>query len=154
MLSVLLPSRRPKDCKEAVESALSTAEDIEILVYVDDDDPHKSLYPNAIIGPPKRSGRAIRHLASLAKGDLMFFGSDDFRWKTKGWDRIFREKMPAHNLSVLYPNDMPGGAKGLSPCFSRRFMDETGLFPDVFEHFGPDTWVIAVSYTHLTLPTN
>jgi hypothetical protein len=144
MLSVLLPSRgRPESCRKAIASARSTAEgEIEILLYVDSDDPERNNYPDPIIGPPLHSGAAMKHLASLATGNLLMFGSDDITWKTPGWDRIFREKMPAHELAVLYYMDMRGAAKSQNPVFSRKWMEFTGLFPDLFQHFGPDTWII------------
>lgn len=144
MLSILIPSRgRPDLCKKAIASAKATAEgELEILVYVDDDDPTKSKYEEAIIGPHKESSEAILHLSTLAKGDLMMFGCDDFIWKTKGWDRIFKARMPAHGLSILYYMDRPGAAKAINPVFTRKWVELTGLFPAYFKHFGADTWVI------------
>lgn len=144
MISVLMPSRgRPELCDSARKSALDMATGpVEILVYVDEDDPKKKEYKDVIIGPPRHSGKAIKYLSTLATGDLMFFGCDDFIWQTKGWDRIFEEKMPDHKLSVLFPRDQKGANKSITPCFSRRWVKETGLFPDDFNHFGPDTWVI------------
>ncbi len=144
MISVLMPSRgRPALCDAARKSARDLATDeIEILVYVDDDDPHRGKYKDVIIGPPLHSGKAIKHLSTLAKGDLMFFGCDDFVWKTPGWDKIFAEKMPEHGLSVLFPRDQKGANKSITPCFSKRWIEVTGLYPDEFDHFGPDTWVI------------
>jgi hypothetical protein len=125
-------------CYLAVESARNTAKgDIEILVYLDEDDP--STYwvgGNVIRGKPRRSGEAIRHLYSLAKGDLFYFGSDDITWETEGWDLIFKEKMSTHGLAVLYP-DM---GDSCNPCFTRKWVETVGLFPDYFKHFGPDTW--------------
>lgn len=142
MLSILLPSRgRPDLCKRAVKSALETAEgEVEVLVYVDDNDPLRVNYSGVIIGPPRESSEAILYLSSIAKGDMMMFGCDDFIWKTKGWDRIFREKMPAHGLAVLHYND--GHNKAINPVFTRKWVEMTGLFPSYFKHFGADTWVI------------
>lgn len=109
---------------------------------MDNDDPQQKNYPNPIIGEPLHSGQAMKYLAKLAKGDLMMFGSDDITWHTKGWDRIFRSRMPQHQLAVLYYMDMRGGAKSQNPVFSRKWMEFTGLFPDTFRHFGPDTWIV------------
>lgn len=144
MLSILIPSRgRPDLCKKAVASAKATADgELEILIYVDDDDPSRVNYEGAIIGQHKESSEAILHLSSLAKGDLMMFGCDDFLWKTKGWDSIFKSRMPAHGLSVLYYMDRPGSAKAINPVFTRKWLEMTGLFPAYFKHFGADTWVI------------
>lgn len=138
MLSVLLPTRgRPELCKKAVLSIKKTAPAVEILVYVDDNDPKIQEYDvDFIIGPPRRSGEAIRHLLTHANGDMFYFGSDDITWVTDGWDEIFREKMPAHELAVLYP-DM---GDSCNPCFTRKWVETVGLFPEYFKHFGPDTW--------------
>lgn len=139
MLSVLLPSRgRPELCRRAVESAKATAKgEIEVLVYLDETDPQKDKYTvPAIVGEPRRSGEAIRHLYSLARGDLFYFGSDDITWETNGWDSIFKEKMPEHGLAVLYPKM----GDSCNPCFTRKWVETVGLFPDYFKHFGPDTW--------------
>ena len=144
MLSVLMPSRgRPDLCKKAIQSAQDTAEgELEFLVYVDEDDPTRDQYKNPIIGPRISAGASILALSRLAKGDMLMFGCDDFTWETKGWDRIFRERMPAHGLAVLYYMDRPGAAKAINPVFTRKWMEVTGLFPGYFKHFGPDTWVI------------
>lgn len=138
MLSVLLPSRsRPELCRKAIDSAYATAEgEIEVLLYVDEDDPRRHEYKGYVTGVPRRSGEAIRHLYSLAKGDLFYFGSDDITWETKGWDLIFEQRMPEHKLAVLYPKM----GDSCNPCFTRKWVETVGLFPDYFKHFGPDTW--------------
>jgi hypothetical protein len=134
-----LPSRgRPEMCRKAVGSAYRTGIDVEVIVYLDDDDPRIEDYmvTNFVIGKPRRSGEAIRHMMGLAKGDLFYFGSDDITWVTQDWDEIFREKMPEHGLAVLYP-DM---GDSCNPCFSRKWVETVGLWPEYFKHFGPDTW--------------
>lgn len=151
MLSVLLPSRgRPEMCRRAVESAKNTAKgDVEILVYLDEDDPtvpeyRKFLYGSeTVIDKPRRSGEAIRELYKYTPDrgpidpmQLFYFGSDDITWETNGWDSIFKEKMPEHGLAVLYPKM----GDSCNPCFTRKWVETVGLFPDYFKHFGPDTW--------------
>ena len=124
--------------RRSVKSAYATATNtIEVLTYLDNDDPLAYLYEGALFcGPPKRSGEAIRYLYSLAKGDMFYFGSDDITWETPGWDEIFRKKMPSHGLAVLYP-DM---GDSCNPCFTRKWVETVGLWPEYFKHFGPDTW--------------
>lgn len=144
-----MPSRgRPELCKKCVAQAKEQATgEIEVLVYVDSTDPEIEEYKkqDVIIGAPLHSGKAIKHLSTLAKYDMMMFGTDDLVWHTKGWDEQFRKAMPAHGLSVLYPSTLPGkSAKAMVPVFTRRFAEVTGLFPDYFEHFGPDTWVVGI----------
>ncbi len=145
-----MPSRgRPELCKSCVAQAKETASgDIEILVYVDNNDPEIDKYKklDCIIGTPRHSGKAIKYLSTIAKHDMMMFGTDDLIWHTKGWDEQFRKAMPEHGLAVLYPSTMPNkNAKAMVPVFTKRFALLTGLFPDYFEHFGPDTWVVSVA---------
>lgn len=145
-----MPSRgRPELCKRSVGQAKENATgEIEILVYVDSNDPEIEAYKkqDVIIGPPMHSGKAIKHLSTLAKYDMMMFGTDDLVWHTKGWDEKFRNAMPEHGLSVLYPSTLPNqNAKAMVPVFTRKFVEATGLFPDYFEHFGPDTWVVSIA---------
>jgi hypothetical protein len=147
MLSVLMPSRgRPKDCQQAYDSALSTAKgEVEILVYLDEDDPTRKSYETPhTVGPARRCAQANRELLKVAKGDLFYFGSDDQRWETPGWDTRFAELMPEDGLSILYPRDIKDGQKGMNPVWSRKFADLFGHYPKEFVHFGPDTWLIDI----------
>ena len=137
-------------CYLAVESARNTAQgDVEILVYLDEDDPtvpeyRKFLYGSeTVIDKPRRSGEAIRELYKYTPDrgpidpmQLFYFGSDDITWETPGWDEIFRKAMPEHGLAVLYP-DM---GDSCNPCFTRKWVETVGLWPEYFKHFGPDTW--------------
>ena len=117
-----------------------------VVIYLDEDDPKLSEYTNnelvhaVVIGKPRRSGEAIRFLLTECRNDklddMYYFGSDDITWETPGWDEIFREKMPEHGLAVLYP-DM---GDSCNPCFTRKWVETVGLWPEYFKHFGPDTW--------------
>ena len=152
MISVLMPSYgRPEKCKRARQSVLDTAKgNVEVLIYVDEDDPLKSQYKNYFTGPPMQSGKAIKYLVSLSNQmfpkSIMFMGADDMIWETQDWDELVEQRMASHNLSVIYPCDtILKGNKGFAPFFTQRFVEVTGLFPDSFRHFGPDTWVIDIA---------
>ena len=134
-------------CHKSRQQAIDMAEgQIEVLVYVDEDDPLKNEYRDVIIGKPLHSGKAMRHLVDIAKGDILFFGCDDFEWKTRFWNTIFEETMPSHGLSVSCPSDLPNGKnKSMSPAFTKRFVEEIGYWDERFQHFGPDTWMIDVA---------
>jgi hypothetical protein len=130
-------------CKRAIDSIKRTSEgSVEIMVYVDQTDPQVAAYRDLepenrlIVGLPRRAGEAIRHMLQLAMGDMFYFGSDDITWETPGWDDLFRRKMPNHDLAVLYP-DM---GDSCNPCFTRKWVETVGLWPEYFKHFGPDTW--------------
>ena len=143
-VTVLMPTRnRVKQFNEARQSALDTASgEIEILAYVDDDDPAMDEYEGVIVGPPMMSAPAFKHLAYLAKHDFIFWGSDDMRWVTQDWDQKLKDKMPEHGLGVVFADDQRGGSL---PFFTKKFRDLTGLYPDKFKHFGPDHWIREVA---------
>jgi hypothetical protein len=131
--------------------------DPEFMVYVDNDDPqleqYKSYLPQLtqidvkfIIGKPLRSAKAMKYLAQHASRNYMIFGTDDLNWKTEGWDEKLIAKMPEHGLSVICPATAPDNKiKAMVPFFTRKWMEITGLFPDEFVHFGPDSWVVKVA---------
>ena len=143
-----MPSRsRPQSCRQASDSVRRTSNNNTVVViYLDEDDPKLSEYTNnervhaVVIGKPRRSGEAIRFLLTECRNDklddMYYFGSDDITWETPGWDEIFRQKMPEHGLAVLYP-DM---GDSCNPCFTRKWVETVGLWPEYFKHFGPDTW--------------
>jgi hypothetical protein len=128
----------------------------EFLLYIDNDDPqieeYKKLLPHlkhinifAYFGPPNHSGKAIKWLADKATHDYMMFASDDLQWHTSGWDEKLIAAMPEHGYGVVYPSTLPGGkATAMIPFFTRKWKEVTNLWPDEFEHFGPDEWVVTI----------
>lgn len=148
MISVLMPSRgRPNECKEAYDSCVRTARgEIEIMVYLDENDPQRPNYKVPyVVGKPMFGAQACLELLKTAKGDLFYFGSDDQRWETEGWDLRFAALMPEDGLSIIYPRDQKQGQKGMNPCWSRKWSNLFGHYPNYFQHFGPDMWLIDIA---------
>jgi hypothetical protein len=129
----------------------------EFLVYVDNDDPQleqykeyaehlKELDLKLIIDKPLRSAPAMKFLAQQASKEYMIFGTDDLDWKTPGWDEKLISKMPSHGLGVVFPASISGNkVKAPIPFFTKKWRDLTGLWPDLFVHFGPDGYIARLS---------
>jgi hypothetical protein len=140
-------------CRRAINSIRAhSGKNTVVVLYVDEDDPKRREYEAinsdgehvVLTGKPRRAGEAIRFMLEHMndkESDMYYFGSDDITWETEGWDLIFKEKMPAHGLAVLYP-DM---GDSCNPCFTRKWVETVGLFPDYFKHFGPDTWYVDIA---------
>jgi hypothetical protein len=147
--SVVMPTRgRPERCKTAIESLYETAEgEIELIVGFNPD----SQYPvddraRIYVSPTGPSQRTCE-MAALATGEIIMQGSDDFIWRTKGWDRIFHEKAAEHPIACFYFNDGRPDDKMDSciPVVTRRFYEIAGYFPAHFFHFYGDTWVATIA---------
>lgn len=152
MISILCPSRgRPELAKRMIETALSTASaPIEILLYLNDDDPELERYKNLIspehyqIGPDRSPGYSWNRLAEQCKGDILFLMGDDATFETQGWDqkveRAF-EQFP-DKIACVYPY-VPGIKKINNPhfCVHRNWVKALGYFvPPHFWHWYVDTW--------------
>jgi hypothetical protein len=142
-VSVLIPTRsRPKRFKSAVDSLLQTKTGkVEILSYVDFDDPDLEAYENpTILGPRLTLSQSIKRLIEKASCGYMLLAADDIICKTKGWDEKMMDAMPKDCIGIVYAHD--GGQKNCNHfMFHQKWYSLTGLFPDDFEHFGPDTYV-------------
>jgi hypothetical protein len=150
---VLLPSRgRPLRFKECLTSLLGTSENAEVLVYLDDDDPTKDQYPGLqgrvryIQGPRVMSSKAIKRLMSECDTEYMMFGADDILFKTDDWDKALMQAVPKDGIGFSYGDDQWKNAPG-HYCFHRKWYELTGIYPDVFTHFGPDGYAIKVIET-------
>ncbi len=152
MISILCPSRgRPDLAKKMIESALSTATaPIEILLYLNEDDPELEKYKKLIsskyyqIGPDRSPGYSWNKLAEECHGDILFLLGDDATFETKGWDRLVEEefsKIP-DRIACVYPV-VPGIKKVNNPhfCVHRNWVNTLGYFiPPHFWHWYVDTW--------------
>ena len=108
LISLLCPSRsRPEKLERLIKSVASTATDlsrIEILIYVDDDDPNKFDYllshKNLVIDPlisklsnidllvdqPFRTPILNNIFADRAQGNILMITNDDQVFRDKNWD--------------------------------------------------------------------
>jgi glycosyltransferase involved in cell wall biosynthesis len=144
MLSLLIPTRgRPHRLRELVESVDKTRYgDVEILTYVDDDDP--SDYPIVTIrGKRIERARQFKALIPKATFDYLMICGDDCVFETEGWDRIMVSAFPRDDVALIYGNDGWKNVAGHG-MFHRKLYDLTGVCPDEFEHFGPDTYLAEI----------
>ena len=152
-VSVLIPTRdRPKRFRLAAETALKFAKGkVEVIAYVDDDDPQLKAYeeieiPNVrvMVGPRMGLARIIHRLIESSLYSYMFLGADDIEFQSTGWDLKMSEKIPDDCIGLVWCDD-----KWKQTCnhfmFHQKWVSLTGFFPDDFEHWGPDTYVKSVS---------
>lgn len=156
MMSVLMPSRgRPKWFRECVESILDLAEEpVEILAYVDTDDEVLEEYAeldgvlkhtNVVYGPQQWYVPANKILLPHARGEWIFFCSDDHLVKTKGWDVRLKAHLP-DGMGVVYPKDHPERPSSTTPITTKKWLDLCGPWPTRFQrHFGLDTWLVDIA---------
>lgn len=155
-LTILLPTRdRPQQFLKSVESAFATsslAEKglLEVLAYVDDDDPsidkYKSFRTDKVrIRFGKRIGaaNAAKVVAKESETEWLIFSADDAFFETQGWDESLIAVIPEDRVGVSYPQDGRGDVLSHF-VFHRKLFELTGLWPDGFWHFGPDTYLWSV----------
>lgn len=151
-VSVLIPTRgRPKRFRNTVETLLKTKSGkVEILAYLDEDDnrePYERIkFPELryIVGPRIGLAKIIHKLIESALHSHMFLGADDIEFQTFGWDTKMVEAMPEDCIGLVYAND-----NWKRVCnhfmFHQKWVSLTGFFPDDFEHFGPDGYVMKIA---------
>ena len=153
MISALIPTRqRPKRFRNTVESLLKTKKgEVEIISYVDENDPELEAYQKLSFTELRllvreRAGLAliIHRLIEAASHQVMFLGADDIEFVTPGWDVKMKDALPEDGIGLVYCND-----NWKQTCnhfmFHRKWVSLTGFFPDDFEHFGPDGYVMDVA---------
>lgn len=156
--SILCPTRnRSGRCKAYAESIFKTAtrpDRVELLLYVDNDDPHKGQYQGwtsgmsnviLVIGEPISVSKSWNVIARKATGNILMMGNDDLFHETSGWDvRLDEEtaKFP-DEIYCIWVNDKHKGDKLCTfPTVSRKWYETVGYFaPGVFFFFRNDTWI-------------
>lgn len=141
MISVLMPSRgRPDHYRDSILSLFATASDlVQVITYLDDDDPTTSLYPRfdspaqqlvprVIVGPRhgyEQLHEMVNQLATVATGTHFMLWNDDARMTTSGWDDLIREKLDARSLLV---GSFDGLDYALFPVVTWSFHEALGHF--------------------------
>ncbi len=171
ILSMLTPTRgRPEHVRRYIDSIKETADNakrIELLFYVDEDDPCRNEYiemarefaygghdPNFLdvsflFGEPKSVSKSWNDIAALSQGDVLCMGNDDIIYREKGWDtRIDHEvKFYTHNFPdkifcMWFDCGIKGGEWPTFPMVSRKWYEVLGYFsPGHFNFFYNDTWI-------------
>jgi hypothetical protein len=145
-LTLLFPTRgRPKQFVRAVNSALEHA-DVKVLAYVDEDDPKLEEYTwgerktHLMVGPRLGTAKSIKKLVEACDTEWMMLGADDIVFETPNWDAKLINLIPKDKVGISFGED-----KNERQCnhfvFHRRLHELTGLWPDVFWHFGPDGYL-------------
>jgi hypothetical protein len=129
------------------------ADDFEILVAIDDDDPawegrallayHNTRYyrwPR-----PRTLGDKLNRLASEAKGDILFFIANDMLMETRGWPERVRDgvaRLPASRIGVPFANSTLSPGVPCYPVITRETMEAVGYFmePSYPFWFLDDVW--------------
>lgn len=124
-LLMIVPSRgRPGNIAELAGAWRDTAcADSQLLVAVDDDDPHREAYADAVastraaslvVGPRLRLGGTLNHLAvahARSHRAIGFMG-DDHRPRTVGWDQRLVDELGALGaVGLVYGNDLIQGER-------------------------------------------
>jgi hypothetical protein len=156
-LTVLIATRgRPQQFLKAVNSALATSPTAEVIAYVDLDDPNVKDYAGISVdrltvnfGERVGSAKALKVLMKLCETEWMMLGSDDIVFETPHWDEKLIALIPKDRVGIVFGED-----KHERQCnhfvFHRRLYELTGLWPDVFWHFGPDGYLGKVIETVAT----
>ncbi|MBK3735323.1 hypothetical protein FBZ83_105348 [Azospirillum brasilense] len=167
--SLLCPTRgRPDGLQRLIESVAATAgavERVEVLAYVDSDDPalpdYKRMFEalaevgvqlrrfTALVGPPKSVSLSWNDLAASCTGDVLMMANDDQVYVQSGWDhRLDQEiaKFPDDVYCMWFEDGINGEKHCAFPVVSRRWYETLGYFtPGVFEFIANDTWIMDVA---------
>lgn len=160
-ISVLCPTRaRPALAGRLWKSVMETAaspDEIEIMVYLDQDDPEMAGYQTEIdafrtahgsalfvlVGKP--SGGAVYATNSLAArmcGEIAMIFGDDVIIETPGWDRILIERVACFGDKVYlawFADGNRDAELALHPALSREVIRELGYFHcPLFRHLYPE----------------
>lgn len=155
MISILLPSRgRPENLERLALSALSHAddpEDIELIVYIDeDDDSYKDWeYPEAVkifVTPRTVLSEYWNMAYDKAQGPYYMHCGDDIVFQTQGWDSRVKEAFDKYpdKIVLVYGDDGDPADKqfGTHSFLHKNWVDAVGYFvPPYFSSDFNDTWL-------------
>jgi len=173
-LSLLCPTRaRVRNLRTFIRSVCATAavpERVEILFYIDEDDPdresyiryfkasaraHNSLLRCApIIGPPIGISKAWTVLARHTTADLLLMANDDQFYVDYGWDTEVDRACDAYpdDIVCLYFDGrkrekiIEGLPKGDFPIVTRKWFDIVGHFtPGIFKFWCNELWILDIA---------
>lgn len=139
MLSLLCPTRkRPDNIKRLWESVLNTAEkpeDIELVVYIDEDD---SSYDGMeferlvkVRGPRIVLSECWNRAYEASSGDILSHMGDDITFNTKHWDKTVMGAFAEYpdKIVFLYGDDGgPGTDFGTHGFIHRKWVETVGYF--------------------------
>lgn len=166
IISVLCPSRdRPRMALDFYQSVMRTANykrNIEVLFYLDDDDPSLEryrelfdVYENCalVIGEALPLSTHWNVLLERSRGDIIIMSNDDVVYLTHGWDEILLEKVVGYEdeLYCAWFDDGRAEVRKKNkeernfcsfPIVSRRWCEVVGyLTPGLFHRIYNDNWI-------------
>ena len=169
VISILTPTRhRPNRLSEFIMSVYQHTDvknRVEMLMYVDVDDPTKDQYLDFfehcqtefkdflrihfVFGAPKSVSQSWNELYIRSVGDIIIMGNDDMIYRTPSWDRIVELESNAYedDIYCMWMDDRINRENHCAfPIVSRKWCETLGYFtPGVF-HFGyNDTWVFDIA---------
>lgn len=162
-ISIVMPTRkRPRDLNRLVSSIINTAthlENIEVCICVDHDDMESAIALIAlsdrvnikvcIVSKQQCHGEYWNSAWRQATGDVIQMSSDDFIYRTRGWDiEVLKEinKFEDKMVMVYGEDGFQHGKLATHAFIHRRWTDALGEFvqmhTNVFYH---DTWIDVLS---------
>jgi len=142
--SLLCPTRsRPGAFASMVASAAATAahpEDIEVIAYIDFDDPELQDYGagvsggvtvSHVVGPRCVLSDAWNRASRGARGNVWMMAADDLRFISLGWDDIVNDALNWYpdDIALLYGRDGHADERmATHPFVTRRWVDIVGRF--------------------------
>lgn len=168
-LSLLCPTRdRVGHIDSFIKSVYRTAawkEQIELLFYVDSDDPRKDEYHaffakapqrfprlkrcEMVVGEPIGVPRAWNVLASRCQGDLLMMANDDQVYVDYGWDVLLNRevaKFPDTIFCMYFDDGQYAEGTCDFPIIGRHWFETLGYFtPSIFEYWETETWITDIA---------
>lgn len=164
MISLLCPTRkRPEGIARMMNSVADTITDkdaVELLIYIDDDDPTIEQYKESIraafrekpidtayhVLPRIVMSEMWNVLAAKAKGDRLMMCADDVVFQTPGWNMMVEEAFDANPDGILcvHGDDLSPNGKNFAtlPILGREWYETLGYFaPTGFSGDYSDTWI-------------
>jgi len=152
VISILCPTRgRPQMVERMMRSVRDTqAGDVEIILAFDNDDPSRvRQYEDAdeVITGSGTVGEYWNRMATMARGDIIMMGNDDFFYVTPDWDQIVTNAVEHEfpdGIYVAWTDDGSGKAheRCAVPIVSKEWINTLGYFcPAGFRFFYNDTWI-------------
>ena len=168
VISILTPTRqRPNRLSEFVMSVYQHTEEknrVEMLMYVDRDDPTKDQYMDFLLhcksefkdflrvhilfDEPKSVSKSWNDLYARSVGDIIIMGNDDLLYRTPSWDRMveLESNIFKDDIYCMWMDDKINRENHCAfPIVSKKWCETLGYFtPGVF-HFGyNDTWIFDI----------
>jgi hypothetical protein len=158
MISILAPTRkRPQNIKRLVDSIVNTVnviENIELLVYIDDDDAEsipalseaaERVSVNAVQGNKLIGSQMYNELGKIAQGDIIMFAADDIVFGTLAWDVTVETNFAGleDKILLVYGNDgFQNGRIATHGFIHRHWVDIVGyVLPPKLASAYTDEWV-------------